>query len=39
MSYIEQKKEWLDKHPKATLAEAWEAGYLQSTENWCKGKR
>lgn len=32
----EQKKDWLAKHPKATVDDAWEAGYWQATENWCK---
>lgn len=39
MSYIDQREEWLKKHPKATLKEAWDAGYLTSTSNWCKQKR
>ena len=38
MSYKEQMKEWLDKHPNATVEDAWQAGYFQSNENWCKGK-
>ena len=36
MNYIEQRTEWLRKHPKATIEEAWTAGYLQSTDNWCR---
>ena len=35
MSYIEQRDEWLQKHPDATVADAWEAGYWQSCDNWC----
>jgi len=35
MSYIEQRKKWISKHPKATIEEAWDAGYFQSSENWC----
>lgn len=27
--------EWLNKHPKATLVEAYKAGYLRCTEAWC----
>lgn len=30
---------WIKANPKATLQEAWEAGYLQSTDNWCKKER
>lgn len=39
MSYLDDKRAWLEKHQDATLEEAWEAGYLQCTDNWCKGKR
>ena len=39
MSYIEQRKKWLKEHPDATLEEAWEAGYVTSTNNWCNTKR
>lgn len=39
MSYIEQREEWLRKHPKATPEEIWTAGYLTCSDNWCKGKR
>lgn len=39
MSYIDQREEWLRKHPNATLSEAWEAGYLTSTDNWCNCRR
>lgn len=39
MSYMEQCKEWVAKHPDATIEEAWTAGYLQCTDNWCKGER
>lgn len=45
MSYIEQREEWLRKQKKATkeelkrLQEAWDAGYLTCTSNWCTGKR
>ena len=39
MNYKEQMQKWLRKHPKATAEEAWEAGYLTSTENWCKKQR
>jgi len=38
MSYKEQMSEWLSKHPNATVEDAWQAGYFQSNENWCKGK-
>lgn len=36
MSYKDQKKKWLSEHPDATPDEAYEAGYRQSTDNWCK---
>lgn len=36
MTYKEQMKKWLEKHPNATLEQAYEAGYWQSTDNWCK---
>lgn len=39
MNYKSQMKIWLAKHPDATIEEAWEAGYLQSTTNWCNGER
>lgn len=39
MSYIQQRDEWLAEHPHATAEEAWEAGYLTSTANWCEQKR
>lgn len=39
MNYKEQMKEWLVKHPDATLEEAWHAGYMTSNNNWCHGKR
>lgn len=39
MSYIDQRNEWLAKHPNATPEEIWTAGYMQSTENWCNGYR
>ena len=38
MNYKEQMKEWLSKHPDATIEEALEAGYLQCTKNWLHGK-
>lgn len=39
MGYKTQKEAWLKAHPKATVAEAWEAGYVQCTENWCRKER
>lgn len=39
MGYKTQKEAWLKAHPKATAAEAWEAGYVQCTENWCRKER
>jgi len=39
MSYKDQMKEWLRKHPIATPEEIWEGGYLTATDNWCKKKR
>ena len=38
MSYKDQLKEWLSKHPNATVEEAIEAGYMISNNNWCHGK-
>jgi len=39
MSYLEQMEKWLAEHPGATTRDAWKAGYLQSTDNWCSKKR
>ena len=39
MTYKEQMRIWLDKHPNATIEEAWEAGYLTSTNNWIRQER
>ncbi len=39
MNYKEQMQQWLEKHPNATIEEAWEAGYLQSTDNWITHER
>lgn len=39
MSYKDQMKEWIRKHPKATIEDAWEAGYMTCTVNWCKSVR
>lgn len=39
MSYKKQKEAWLTQHPTATIEEAYEAGYKQSTENWCNTNR
>lgn len=39
MSYKQEKEKWLEAHPNATLSEAYEAGYEQSTYNWCNGTR
>lgn len=38
MNYKEQMTEWIEKHPEATIQEAWEAGYMFSTDAWCHGK-
>ena len=38
MNYKEQMRKWLAAHPDATTEEAWEAGYMTSTDNWCHGK-
>lgn len=38
MTYKDQMKEWLSKHPGATVEEAWEGGYFQCTVNWVHGK-
>ena len=39
MSYKEQMEQWIRKHPKATVEEAFEAGYWQATDNWCRKTR
>lgn len=39
MNYKEQMKEWLSKHPDATIEEAWEAGYFQCSVNWCSKEK
>jgi hypothetical protein len=39
MNYNIQMQEWLSKHQDATLEEAWRAGYMTCTDNWCGGKR
>jgi hypothetical protein len=39
MGYEAQMEKWLKQHPKATVEEAYKAGYLQSTENWCRKTR
>lgn len=31
--------EWIKKHPKATLEEAFKAGYLRHVEAWVKNER
>lgn len=38
MNYKEQMQVWLKSHPNATLEEAYEAGYMTCTNNWCHGK-
>ena len=35
----EQMKKWLSEHPDCTPEEAWEAGYWQCCDNWCKQKK
>lgn len=35
MSYHEQRKRWIRDHPKATIEDAWNAGYFQCSDNWC----
>lgn len=44
MSNMESKLDrlafdWLKQHPKATLDEAFKAGYLRCTESWVKQER
>ena len=39
MSYKDDMRKWVEEHPSATIEEAYNAGYLQCVENWCKGKR
>ena len=38
MNYKEQMREWLSEHPEATVEQAFEAGYMTSNSNWCRGK-
>lgn len=38
MNYKEQMQDWLKNHPDATVEQAYEAGYKNSTLNWCHGK-
>lgn len=35
MGMMEQMEGWVKEHPGATLKDAWKAGYLQCTDNWC----
>lgn len=35
----EKMEKWLREHPDATLREAFEAGWYNCTEAWCRGKR
>ena len=39
MGHKEQLQEWLDKHPDATMEDAFTAGWMLCTEAWCQGKR
>ena len=39
MNYKEQLQEWIEKHPDATLQEAFTAGWMLCTDAWCHGKR
>lgn len=39
MNYQQQMANWIKKHPKATIEEAYEAGYLQCSVNWCRKER
>lgn len=39
MGYEKQMSQWLHDHPDATTAEAYKAGYMQSTDNWCRKER
>jgi len=39
MNYKDQMKEWIAKHPQATIAQAWESGYLTCTNNWVNQRR
>ena len=39
MGYIEQMNEWLNRHKDATAEDAYKAGYMQCTDNWCRGER
>ena len=35
MNYKEQMTEWIEKHPDATIEQAWLNGYFTCTDNWC----
>ena len=39
MSCKDKMAEWILKHPKATVAEAFEAGWMLCSAEWCHGKR
>jgi hypothetical protein len=39
VNYLQQRSAWLERHPDATIEEAWEAGYWQATDNWCRKTR
>ncbi len=39
MNYKKQKEMWLKEHPDATPDEIYEAGYMQSTYNWCRKEK
>ena len=39
MNYKEQMQDYLERHPDSTPEQAYEAGYLQAVDNWCKKER
>ncbi len=39
MNLHEQMKSWLEKHPEATVEEAFLGGWLACTDAWCHGRR
>ena len=39
MNMNERMEEWLRSHPKATMEDAFRAGWLECSSAWCHGKR
>ena len=39
MGYEKQMMDWLQSHPNAKVEDAYKAGYMQCTSNWCNTER